>query len=132
MRDRACGAVIVDKQILMVRHVQDGRDFWTLPGGGIEQGETPEVAVAREIREETGLELEAKELLFDYEYSQGKTFCYLMTPPAPDHLVRLGSDPEQSHLPKGERSLQNVAWHSIRSKRSDLQVSQVIECLGIE
>ena len=85
MRDRACGAVIVDKQILMVRHVQDGRDFWTLPGGGIEQGETPEVAVAREIREETGLELEAKELLFDYEYSQGKTFCYLMTLPAPDH-----------------------------------------------
>ena len=29
--------------------------MWTLPGGGIEFGEAPDIAVAREVEEETGL-----------------------------------------------------------------------------
>lgn len=34
-----------------------GRDLWGLPGGGIEPDETPQEAVVREVREETGLEV---------------------------------------------------------------------------
>ena len=54
------GAVIVqDGQVLIVKRKYDplaGR--WSLPGGGVEVGETLEASVAREMLEETGLQIE--------------------------------------------------------------------------
>jgi 8-oxo-dGTP diphosphatase len=56
MNDASIGIVIDphDKdQILWVKR----RDLpiWVLPGGGIDSGETPEIAVLREVKEESGL-----------------------------------------------------------------------------
>ena len=131
MRDRACGAVIVGKQILMVLHRHDGREFWTLPGGGSEKGETAETTVVREIHEETGLILSVDRLLFSQPYSIGLTYCYLMSTPKPDQQITLGHDPEESHLARSEQTLQDVAWHSIVSMQSDIQVSLVIKNLEL-
>jgi len=36
----------------MVKHRRGINEYYTLPGGGIEQGETPEQAAIRELREE--------------------------------------------------------------------------------
>ncbi len=45
--------------MLIVRRAQPpARGFYTLPGGGVELGETLERAVVREVREETGLDIE--------------------------------------------------------------------------
>jgi len=55
----ACvGAIIRDDQgrVLLVRRANEpGRGLWSLPGGRIEAGEAEDVAVAREVLEETGL-----------------------------------------------------------------------------
>jgi 8-oxo-dGTP pyrophosphatase MutT (NUDIX family) len=43
-------------EILFQRRAEDG--LWSLPGGGIDPGESPAVAIVREVREETGLHVE--------------------------------------------------------------------------
>ena len=45
-----------------------GMDFWTLPKGLVEQGETPERTALREVREETGLDCSIKCKLGDIAY----------------------------------------------------------------
>jgi len=51
--------IIKDKKVLMVRqYVQRGDIVWNFPGGSIEKGETPEEACIREVREETGYEVQ--------------------------------------------------------------------------
>lgn len=60
--DVAYGLIYKDdeEKILMVNNIGGG---WSLPGGAVEQGETFEQAVIREVKEETNLTIEAGEIV---------------------------------------------------------------------
>ncbi|HEU0130210.1 MAG TPA: NUDIX domain-containing protein [Mycobacteriales bacterium] len=65
-RVNCAGAVVRDDagRLLLVRRAHEpARGLWSIPGGRIEPGETPERAAAREVREETGLDVEVGALL---------------------------------------------------------------------
>ncbi|MBE6157098.1 MAG: NUDIX domain-containing protein [Firmicutes bacterium] len=72
----AYGLILEDNQILLIKKVSgpyDGK--LDLPGGTIEFGETPEVALKRELLEEVGIEIkdydlyDANSVTFDWEYN---------------------------------------------------------------
>jgi len=62
-----CSAVIFDemrKKILLTKRADNGQ--WCLPGGGMESGESVRETCIREVREETGLNIEVKRLIGIY------------------------------------------------------------------
>ncbi len=126
---RVCGAIVRNDRILMVFHQSAERSFWTLPGGSVEAGETPEQAVVREVKEETGLDASVARFLFDEPFASGVCRCFLVNADAAQEAA-LGYDPEDAHLPAADRVLQGVAWHSLDSKKGDGQVAKVIACLS--
>lgn len=128
---RACAAMIRDGAILMVRHRHGGREYWTLPGGGVEVGESPAEAAVREVREEVGLPVRVIRALFEREWAgygrrgAGREYerCFLAEIDGEGEAV-LGADPE---LTADAPLLVGVAWLALDSLRDDLQVAMVLE-----
>src|SRR5713226_7811504 len=59
-------ALIFDDQGRVLLGLRRDIDWWNLPGGGMEAGETVDEALCREVREETGLEVEVGQLVGVY------------------------------------------------------------------
>jgi mutator protein MutT len=59
------GAVVVsDDRVLVIRRAHEPlKGEWSLPGGAVELGESLQAAVVREVREETGLDVEVGPLV---------------------------------------------------------------------
>lgn len=67
------GIIVKDGKLFAVRHKQpDGSDkgFWCTPGGGLEDGESLEDGIRREILEETGITAQVGRLLFIQQFSK--------------------------------------------------------------
>lgn len=74
---RVYGINFVDNKVLMVNDIRS--DLWELPGGGMEEGEDEIQTLAREIKEETGLDIVNPRRVYeyiDYFYSDLKNIAF--------------------------------------------------------
>jgi len=88
------GAVVDDSRLLLVRRSsRRGRGNWQIPGGFVEQNETMELAVVREVEEEAGVETTVQGVLgirnrYDEEGGNSLYIVMLLSPqsgePNPD------------------------------------------------
>lgn len=107
-RDRSQAVVCRDGKLLLVEHKMKGRDFFNLPGGGIEENETPEEAALRELAEEANVKGHiVRPLAIEYKPDlESRIFSFLVEIPENEEPKR-GSDPE---LPLDEQTIIDVVW----------------------
>lgn len=94
MKIRCAGIVISNHKVLLVRSQYHNKEYWILPGGGLEVGETHFDCVKREVKEETNIDVEVGKLIFT-DKNEMEHLTYLCTPISDD--VKTGSDPDQEH-----------------------------------
>ena len=86
------------------------KDYWEFPGGKVEEGETPEEALAREIREELDTEIAVGEKLTTVEYDYPEFHltmdCFLCEVKNGD--LKLVEHEDAKWL--GEHDLTSVRW----------------------
>ncbi|MDH3944928.1 MAG: NUDIX domain-containing protein [Anaerolineae bacterium] len=114
------GAIIQDDHILLLLHRSHDGEWahWVIPGGGIEDGESEENCVVREMKEETHLDVRIERLLVhepghpDGVYKFRKT--YLCTP--------IGGEAQPGYEPELEASsvyaIAAVRWFDLRDPTS--------------
>src|SRR4051812_9416940 len=61
MRNRSASVIIENNKVALIKRTRDGKVYYVFPGGGIEQGESPEQAAIRETFEELGLHINIQE-----------------------------------------------------------------------
>lgn len=109
------GAVITDNRgrVLLLKHRFRPGTGWGMPGGFIEEGEQPEEALRRELREEVGLEVETLTLF---------TTRAFKTPKQIEIVFRGQAIGETDHL---SFEIKKAAWFSASALPEDLPKDQI-------
>lgn len=66
-KNRAGGLLFKANKILLIHRIKDSKEYWVIPGGGVEAGESFEEAIKREMFEEASVAVEIKEKALEFE-----------------------------------------------------------------
>lgn len=78
MRIRAGIILIQDHKVALIERHRAGLDYFVFPGGGVEEGESPEQAAIREAMEELGVEIVLRRKVAEVKVGQDSRHIYFL------------------------------------------------------
>ena len=78
MRIRAGIVLIQDGKVALIERHRAGLDYFVFPGGGTDEGETPEQAAVREAMEELGVEVAVRQKISEIQFGQKSRQVYFL------------------------------------------------------
>jgi 8-oxo-dGTP diphosphatase len=127
-RGRAAAIIIENKSLLVIHRIKNGREYYILPGGGIESNENIEAACIREVKEETGLHVTQLSPIFAYN-NQGNSETYFRVQVISGTPI-LGKPEVDQHSPEDQYLLEWIAYDQL-SKINLLPDAAKTLCLEI-
>ena len=105
-----------DNRILLVKQHHEDKDIWMVPGGGIEDGESATQAAVREVKEETGLDIEVLRMIWHVEEvsGRGQRFVNFFTARITGGELALGEDPEFDDAHQVLREVRFVSYGEVQ------------------
>lgn len=77
-KERVAGIVILEDKVLLMYRINNGKKYYTFPGGGIEKSESEEDALIREFLEETCVSIKPLGKVYEVDWLESpKQFFYL-------------------------------------------------------
>jgi mutator protein MutT len=78
MRVRAGIVLIQNNQVALIERHRAGLEYYVFPGGGVDEGETPEHAAIREAMEELGIEVRIKQKIAEIQLGHKSRQIYFL------------------------------------------------------
>lgn len=114
---RAVAIVIKQDKLLVMFRRNEGKEYFTLPGGGIEPNESAEQATVREIEEETTLKVKVERQLYEHHYDDNSNQYFFL-------CKYISGQPKLSkNAPERKDSIKNVykpMWLSLDKIKNTL------------
>ena len=130
---RAGTIILQDNKILLIHRFKNGREFFALPGGGVEDGESAEETAIREAKEETNLDIVLGKKFFEYynDFDKRKNIVFFADSFVGD--IKLGG-PEVGR--NSEENKYILEWHDFGELKDlnivpELLKEKIIEKYGV-
>lgn len=111
---RVEGLVIKENQILAIHRINKGKEYYVLPGGGWEDGETEEQGVKREVKEEASIDIEVDRKIFELKTkNESRKVVYLCKYLGGE--ITLGDFNEKKDMEENPSNLYEPMWIPINN-----------------
>jgi mutator protein MutT len=108
------GIIIADTdKILLLNRNHKGRQFYCIPGGHVEEGETPEECAVREMKEESSLNVELGDLFIELENQGRKEYYFWAT--SWSGTPHLGGEEAERNCPEDRFTFEWIPYQQLAS-----------------